>query len=219
MASDLKNILVNHIADKYLENCASLYLKGRLVDIGCGTKPYRKMFAPFVTDHVGVDHPGGMHDKTHVDILSGAYEIPVADACFDSAVCNAVLEHLEEPGKAIAECCRVLKPGGHAIYTVPFIWHVHEEPRDFFRYTKFGLKYLFEKSGFDIVEISAMSGFWVTFGQLFVYNLYRFCKGPVKYTGIIQLAGLIIQGFSYVLDKIDKSERWTWAYLVVARKR
>jgi SAM-dependent methyltransferase len=84
-----------------------------------------------------------------------------------------VLEHLEEPEAAIRECHRVLRPGGTAIYTVPFIWHLHEEPRDFFRYSKYGLRYLFEKVGFEIVELRALSGFWVTFGQLFVYNLYR----------------------------------------------
>ncbi len=218
MASELKNILINRISEKYLKKIAPLYLKGKLIDIGCGIKPYKEMFAPYISEHIGVDHPDGMHDKSSVNILSSAYEIPVANASFDAAICNAVLEHLEEPEKAIAECYRILKPGSFAIYTVPFIWHVHEEPRDFYRYTKYGLKYLFEKVGFEIVDIHAMSGFWVTFGQLMVYNIYRFCKGPIKYTGIIQLMSLIIQGFSYILDKVDKSERWTWSYTIVAKK-
>jgi len=109
--------------------------------------------------------------------------------------------------------------GGVAIYSVPFIWHLHEEPRDFYRFSKYGLKYLFEKAGFEIVEIKALSGFWITFGQLFVCNIYRFNRGPLKYIPIIPAIGLVIQGVSYLLDRFDKTEQWTWMYMVVARKK
>jgi hypothetical protein len=81
-----------------------------------------------------------------------------------------------------------------------------------------GLKYLFEKTGFEIIEIKALSGFWITFGQLFVYNIYRFNRGFLKYIPIIPAAGLAIQGISYLLDRIDKTEQWTWMYIVVAKK-
>jgi SAM-dependent methyltransferase len=128
------------------------------------------------------------------------------------------LEQLEEPEIALRECFRVLHPGGHAIYSIPFIWHVHEEPRDFYRYSKYGIKYLFEKVGFEIIEIKALSGFWVTFGQLFVYNLYRFNRGPLRWAHIIDIIGLFIQIVSYGLDRIDKTEKWTWMYMVVAKK-
>ena len=107
---------------------------------------------------------------------------------------------------------------GIAIYSVPFIWHLHEEPRDFYRFSKYGLKYLFEKVGFEIVEIKALSGFWVTFGQLFVYKIYRFNRGPLRYIPVIPALSIVIQGVSYLLDKIDKTEQWTWMYMVVARK-
>ena len=80
-------------------------------------------------------------------------------------------------------------------------------------------KYLFEKVGFEIVEIKALSGLWVTFRQLFVYNIYRFNRGPLKYVPIIPAVGLAIQGISYLLDRIDKTEQWTWMYMVVARKK
>lgn len=218
MAKESKNILINHIHDKQLLDNAANYLSGRLLDIGCGTKPYKDMLSPFVDEHVGVDHEATFHDKSNVDLFGTAYEIPADDESFDSAICTAVLEHLEEPEQALRECFRVLKSGGAAIYSVPFIWHLHEEPRDFYRYSKYGLKYLFEKTGFEILEITPLSGFWVTFGQLFVYNLYRFHRGPLRYIPVIPALGLAIQGISYVLDRIDKSEQWTWMYMVVARK-
>ena len=176
------------------------------------------MLSPYVTEHVGVDHDGTIHNKKNIDLFGTAYKIPADDESFDSAICTAVLEHLEEPESALRECFRVLKPDGYAIYSVPFIWHLHEEPRDFYRYSKYGLKYLFEKTGFEIIECKALSGFWVTFGQLFVYNIYRLNRGPLRWLHIIDAVGLFIQALSYGLDKIDKSEQWTWMYMVVAKK-
>ena len=215
----IHNWLVNRIHNKSLSNAMSQYIDGKLIDIGCGTKPYAEMTRPYVDEHIGVDHQDTMHDKTNIDRFGTAYEIPAEDAEFDSAICTAVLEHLEEPETALRECYRILKTGGIAIYTVPFIWHIHEEPRDFYRFSKYGLEYLFTKIGFELIEIKALSGFWVTFGQLFVYKIYRLNKGPIKYIPIIPIIGLIIQGMSYLLKLIDKSEQWTWMYIVVAKKK
>lgn len=219
MAHELKNVLVNRIHDRTIRELAGRYFGGRLIDIGCGTKPYAAMMQGLVSEHVGVDHEGTQHDRTAVDLWGTAYAIPAPDASFDSALCTAVLEHLEEPEAAIRECHRVLRNGGVALYSVPFIWHLHEEPRDFVRFTKYGLRYLFEKVGFEILDLRPLSGFWVTFGQLFVYNLYRFHRGPMRWVPIIPAVGLAVQGVSYVLDRIDRSEQWTWMYVVAARKR
>lgn len=219
MAKLLKNILINHIHDRELRIAATKYLHGRLIDIGCGTKPYMELLSSVVDEHIGVDHEITAHDQSNIDLFGTAYDIPSGDSSFDCAVCTAVLEHLEEPEQALRECGRLLKPGGVAIYSVPFIWHLHEEPRDFYRFSKYGLEYLFNKAGFEILELKALSGFWVTFGQLFVYNLYRFRRGPLRWIPIIDAIGLLIQGLAYVLDRLDKSEEWTWMYLVAARKR
>jgi len=194
------------------------YIRGRLVDIGCGAKPYKDFWASVVSEHIGVDHEATVHDRSNIDKFASAYAIPEEDESFDCAICNSVLEHLEEPERAIRECYRLLKPGGVAVYSVPFIWHLHEEPRDFFRYTKYGLQYLFEKVGFEIIELNALSGFWVTFGQLLVYNLYRVNRGPLRWLRIIDAVGVLIQLVSYVLDRVDKTEKWTWMYIIVARK-
>jgi SAM-dependent methyltransferase len=202
-----------------LRVCAEKYCSGQLVDIGCGIKPYQHLLQDLVSRHVGVDHEASFHDQSHVDIFGTAYEIPVDDYSFDCALCTAVLEHLEEPGLALQECFRILKHGGVAIYSVPFIWHLHEEPRDFFRYSKHGLDYLFKKHGFEILEIKALSGFWVTFGQLFVYNLYRLNRGPLRWLRVVDVMGLIIQGSAFLLDKIDRTEQWTWMYIAVVKKK
>lgn len=219
MTKEIRNFLVNYIHDRDLKIFSSIYFNGRLVDIGCGTKPYAAMLSPYVTEHIGVDHEDSLHGKVNVNLIGTAYKIPFPEESFDSALCTAVLEHLEEPEQALRECHRVLKLGGIAIYSVPFIWHLHEEPRDFYRFSKYGLEYLFNKTGFEIIELKALSGFWVTFGQLFVYNFYRLNRGPLRWFRIIDAIGLMIQGMAYLLDRLDRTEQWTWMYMVVARKR
>ncbi|MEO8631618.1 MAG: class I SAM-dependent methyltransferase [Betaproteobacteria bacterium] len=212
------NLLVEWIVQSALAKKGKQYLRGRLIDIGCGTKPYESLLKGMVSEHVGVDHEATFHDQANIDLYGTAYAIPAADDSFDSALCTAVLEHLEEPETAIRECYRVLKPGGAAIYCVPFIWHLHEEPRDFYRYSKYGLRYLFEKANFEIVEMIALSGFWVTFGQLLVYKLLPFNRGPLRWFKIFDGVVLLIQAIAFGLDRVDKAEQWTWMYLVVARK-
>jgi SAM-dependent methyltransferase len=219
MAKEIKNLLVNAIHDKQLLDYAKVYISGCLIDIGCGTKPYADLLKPCVKVHIGLDHGGTFHSKENIDVAGTAYNIPFTDETFDSALCTAVLEHLEEPEQALRECYRVLKSDGVAIYSVPFIWHLHEEPRDFYRFSQYGLRYLFEKTGFEILEIRALSGFWVTFGQLLVYNLYRLLnRGPFRWLRIVDGLGLALQGVFYLLDRIDRAEQWTWMYMVVARK-
>lgn len=219
MAKDWVNYAIYKLHDECLEKFSNKYLKGKLIDIGCGSKPYKKMLSKYVAEHIGVDHFETMHNKESVDLWGTAYKIPAADSSFDCAISTAVLEHLEEPSDAIKECNRILKKGSYAIYSVPFIWHLHEEPRDFYRYSKFGLKYLFEKNDFEIIELNPLSGFWVTFTVLFSYNLARLNRGIIKLLRIIPLFCFILQNFALFLEKFDKTEKWTWMYMIVVRKK
>ena len=219
MAYAVKNILINRIHDRAVMDCAARHFGGRLVDIGCGTKPYAKRLARFVREHVGVDHARSPHGLAGADLVGSAYQIPADSDSFDCAICTAVIEHLEEPALALAECHRVLRDGGIAVYTVPFIWHLHEEPRDFFRFSKYALQYLFEKAGFEVVEIRALSGFFITFSTLLSYYICRLNRGPLRWLRIIDLMCLIIQFAGWGLDSLSRDDRYTWMYLVVARAR
>lgn len=219
MAKNLRNLLIYHLHDRALVTALSSHAVGRLLDIGCGTKPYEEMARPYVEEHVGLDRADPFNKLARVDVVGTAYEMPLDDATFDTAMSTAALEHLAEPEEALRECFRILKPGGKAIYTVPLFWHIHSPPWDYYRYTRFGLKHLFEKTGFEVIEINALSGFWATFGQLFVYYLARADRfAPIRYLRLVTIAALPVQAVAFVLDKLDKAEDWTWMYLVVAVK-
>jgi len=215
-----KNWLVERIAEDALSVALRKYAKGRLIDVGCADKPYEKLTRGLVASHVGLDHENSLHDKSQVDIFGSAYRIPVEDGAFETVLCTAVLEHLEEPAEAIGEMFRILADGGYLIMTAPLFWHLHEEPRDFYRYTEHGLRYLLEKNGYEIAELLPLSGFCVTFGQELVYYLWRFRKGgkinPLWW--IVPLFGALIQSVCYALNKVDRSSSFTWMYLVIARK-
>lgn len=218
MAIELKNWLVYRIHNNTLVPMIKRYCSGRILDIGCGTKPYQKWIEPYVSDHIGIDHLQSPHGNEAIDVYGSAWTLPFADASMDCILCTAVIEHLEEPAQAIAEAFRVLKPGGTALFSAPFIWHIHEEPRDFFRFSRFGLVYLFNKAGFEILNIQALSGFWFTFGQMLVHYIYRFNRGPLRWFGIVPALGLILQILFFGLDRLDKADQWTWMYMLAARK-
>ena len=218
MALSWKTRLIYRIMDADMRRCAGLWLKGRLIDIGCGTKPYAEILRPHVTEHVGLDRESPFNSMTRPELVGTAYSIPVPDGSFDCALSTAALEHLNEPEQALRETHRILKSGGIAVYTVPFIWHVHAEPWDYHRYTSFGLKHIFEKCGFEVVEIYPLSGFWTTFITLFCYWLDRYNKPPLRWTRLVPIFGTMLQWIGIFIHKFERSHQWTWMYTIVARK-
>jgi SAM-dependent methyltransferase len=126
-------------------------MKGCLLDVGCGRKPYREMFQTEEYAGLEIDSPENRANK-QADFYYDGNAIPFAGSNFDGVVCNQVLEHVFIPDRLLGEICRVLKPHGLLLLTVPFVWDEHEQPFDYARYTSFGLKSLLEKNGFEVLE-------------------------------------------------------------------
>jgi len=156
--------------------------RGRVVDLGCGKAPYKEIILRTADEYIGVDWKNGMHDHGNVDIFADlSRRLPFADTWADTVVSFQVLEHLPEPGVFLSECYRILQPGGTLLMTVPIMWHVHEAPYDYFRYTRHGLQYLLEKSGFSKITIEEETGFWQMWWLKFNYHTTCFARGPFKY--------------------------------------
>lgn len=122
---------------------------GRVLDVGCGQKPYAGLFR--VTQYIGVemDTPENRRSK-RADCYFDGRTLPFGDDCFDTVLCSQVLEHVFEPEGFVAELNRVLRPGGFLLLTTPFVWDEHEQPFDYARYSSFGLRYLLGKHGLRV---------------------------------------------------------------------
>ena len=140
------------------------FVAGRVLDLGCGSRPYENCFNGRVTRWVGADYPASGHPPaTRVDVFADAMKLPLADQAFDSVLCTQVLEHVPEPLELLRESFRVLLPGGHLVLTAPQYNGLHGEPQDFYRYTKYGLQHLAEKAGFLVKHIVPIGGFITLF--------------------------------------------------------
>ncbi len=210
--------LINDIK-KALETHAN----GVFLDLGCGNKPYASLYNPYTTSQIGCDII--QSDKNRVDVICPVTNLKFESNIFDSVLCTQVLEHVYEHQLMMKEIHRVLKPGGTIILTVPFTWELHEEPFDFFRYTKHGLKELFEKTNFQIDYIKPNGGKWAAIYQLRNNALYHSFKKKTFYNKLKKLFYnelRVIQlrnKFAIWLDKKYKDEIFTLNYIVVARKK
>lgn len=152
-------------------------IKGEVYDLGCGARPYEKDILTVAQRYVGVDWSNTLHGL-HADIVADLNRrLTIPDEVADTVVSFQVLEHLCEPQNMLNEACRILRPGGQIFLSVPFQWWVHEAPHDYFRYTRYGLEYMFRKAGFAEIEIKESTGFWVMWILKFNYQLSRMIAG------------------------------------------
>jgi len=144
--------------------------RGRLLDVGCGSKPYEAWFRPFVDDYVGVEHASTFAGTAAgaaagPDVVYDGVTLPFRDGAFDTVLSVQVLEHTPWPGALVAEMARVLAPGGTLILTAPFQFRVHERPHDYFRYSAYGLRQLCDDAGLEIFETLAQGSLWSVIGH------------------------------------------------------
>lgn len=140
---------------KHIQNSIP-YFKGKLLDVGCGVMPYRD----FINKNASLDQYIGMdlrnsevYTTVQPDIFWDGYTIPLEDNSVDTVLLTEVLEHCPEPEKVLQDINRVLKPGGHVIFSVPFIWYLHESPWDFYRYTPYAIRRLFGENHFSLERL------------------------------------------------------------------
>lgn len=126
-------------------------IQGKVLDVGCGTQPYRQFFSQCEYHGLELDTPENRSSKIADSFYDGKV-LPFAENSFDSLVISQVLEHIFEPDRFLDEAHRVLKPGGRLLLTVPFLWDEHEQPFDYARYSSFGIVYLLEKHQYSIIE-------------------------------------------------------------------
>lgn len=199
------------------------FAKGDFLDLGCGNKPYETLYKPVTKSQIGCDII--QSDRNRVDVICPVTDLNFNADSFDSILCTQVLEHVFEHDKMMKEIYRVLRPGGNVILTVPFAWELHEEPYDFFRYTKHALRQLFEQHGFQIEYIKPNGGKWAAIYQLRTNMLYHsFITRKTFYNKLKKILFMefrltqLRNHFAIWLDKKFRDENFTLNYIVVAHK-
>jgi len=182
-------------------------LKGRLLDFGCGSKPYKTLFT--VDEYVGLDFEGQGHSHANeqIDFFYDGKTFPFPDNSFDSALSSEVFEHVFNLEEIIPELHRVLKKDAVVLITCPFAISEHEAPNDFARYTSFAIKHMMEKNGFEVVAYEKLGNSIDTITQLklgyYAINFYpKFKKIPLIYKAISLIMNVWGNCKALVLSKI-----------------
>ena len=125
-----------------------------ILDLGAGECRYRFFFDK--CNYVSVDF--GKGDKNwdfgSNDIIGDITKLDfIKSESLPYILNTTVLEHISEPSALFSHIHRILRPGGKLFLYVPFVVVEHQIPFDFYRYTSYGLRYLCEKSGLEVVEL------------------------------------------------------------------
>lgn len=199
------------------------HFKGSVYDLGCGERTYESFILRTADRYVGVDWSSTLHRLKADIVASLTAPLPIENEVADTVISFSVMEHLREPEIMLQSAFRILKQGGVIVLQVPFQWWVHEAPHDYFRFTPYGLRHLFEKTGFTDITVEPNAGFFTTLAMKLNYFSARFVRGPRLLRWVIR-AGLLIpwtlsQVLAPLLDHLDRNwELEAPGYWVVARK-
>jgi len=163
----------------------------KVLDVGCGQKPYRSLF-PENIEYIGLD----IDPKSKADIICNNWNIPFPDNYFDCILSTFVLEHTLELEASIQEMYRVLKKNGIVILIIPFTFPLHEIPHDYWRFTRYSLEHLFSK--FKIKKLIASDGYLLT---LAVFINIQFMLA-VKNKFLQQLFFFVTNHFAQIADAL-----------------
>lgn len=219
--------------------------RGRLLDVGCGDKPYEPWFRPYVRTYLGIEQAStfgvtSAGGRRGPDLVYGGGRLPFRDQAFDTVLSVQVLEHTPHPQVLVDEMARVLVPGGLLILTAPFQFRLHEEPYDFFRYSPHGLRVMCDAAGLEVIETMPQGSLWSVVGhKLNTFLAFRLARvgqvaqgmGKLGHESPQQLpprwwtlpfagpAVVSIAAAARVLDRVLPERSEALGFLVLARRR
>ncbi len=208
--------------EKFVQEMASQYdVSGKsLIDIGAQDGVYKKYFRHlrYVTQDIQQNKSGT------VDIIGDINEgiAEISDESFDYILCTQVLEHIREPHKVFREFCRILKPGGKIFLTTHLCFEEHMIPHDYFRFTRYGLRYLGEGHGFTVERIAPHGGIFQVLALIIdTIPVKLFFKRGILYYiyGVIFTVPILaLNSLCAILDIFDRDPIMTLNYECIYRK-
>ena len=203
------------IDDAVCRFAASLADHARVLDAGAGEGKFATAFAR--QQYIGVDLGIGDTNWNYarLDTLADLERLPFLDNTFDACINIVTLEHVREPAAVVQELYRTLKPGGIILLVTPHEWEEHQQPHDYFRYTRFGMEYLLNKAGFTEMVVEPAGGYFRLLSRRLLNGL-QFFPG----LWVIPAAVFLIPPAMLLpmFDGLDDRRNFTLGYVCTARK-
>ena len=211
---------------KYMK-LASKELKGICLDIGSGNSPY-KQYLNNVDKYISVDKQDTLattYKKNDNQIDADAKELPFENNFANGVLLNQVLEHIDDYEKVLTEINRVLIKDGVLVISVPFIYNIHAEPNDYFRFSEYGLRYILYKHNFKIKKFYYLGFIGTTIISIWnnflwqVWNKNSFLKLLRNTIFLLPLLAIFLVNniFGKFLD-IFQNKKFCPNYLVICEK-
>jgi SAM-dependent methyltransferase len=194
------------------------YARGQLIDLGCGDMPFKAWISTQVSTYDSLDFFPRSPDVTYEADIQNMHMI--SNDQYDSALCIEVLEHVPDPFLAVREIQRILKPGGLLILSVPHLSRLHDEPHDYYRYTRYGVAHLLEQAGLELVELQKRGGLFTFIGHQVSTVVIGLTWGvPVLKDIAWFINSWLVTRLCYRLDAgLDPAGLFAQGYTAVARK-
>jgi SAM-dependent methyltransferase len=211
----LRSRIVTDLVASAYEEALRKHASGALIDVGCGKVPLYGVYRDLVDQVVCVDWANTSHPSPYLDYeLDLNKPLPFPDEQFDTILATDVLEHLKKPDLFWSEAARLLRPGGKVILGVPFLYWIHEDPHDHYRYTRYRLAVFCEEHGLEVVSLEAYGGPLAVIADLVGKNV----PGQLPARTFQSLARAFIR--SRLGQRMDRArrDRFPLGYCLVAQK-
>ena len=203
------------IDDAVSQFASSLPEGARLLDAGAGEGNYKRYFS--AQRYCGLDLGVGdsQWNYAQLDVVGDLSVLPFRDRTFDACLNVVTLEHVKDPALVIREIARALAPGGQFLLIVPFEWEEHQQPHDYFRFTRYSVGYLLDQAGMKEVSIRPVGGFFRLLSRRLLAAL-QFFPGPLIFAAAIFFVppALLLP----MLEPLDRRQNFTLGYICSARK-
>jgi SAM-dependent methyltransferase len=204
------------IVDGVQDFAAGLKPGAMVLDAGAGEGQYRDYFQGH--RYVGVDLGVGdaAWNYSKLDCVADLLRLPFQSGVFDGFVSVVTLEHVTEPGLAIAEMARVAREGAMLYLVVPHEWEVHQHPHDYWRFTKFGVRRLLETNGWDVVRLEPGGGFFRLLSRRLMNGLQFLPAWLMPLAVLVVVPVALLVGW---MDALDSQRDYTLGYICWAKRR
>lgn len=185
------------------------HVRGRVLDLGAGMTKYKETIKKNATGYIACD----VKKNENIDMVCDVTNLNFPLESFDTIISTQVFEHVNNPFIVAQEIKNVLKTGGHAIITAPFMFPYHADPKDNFRFSRQGLEEIFKSIGFEIIESGIYGGFFMVISESIHFSWFN----PYKHKSGNFFS--IIEKTAKFLDKLIPSEIIYANSFIVAKKK